>query len=141
MGANSKVKFEILRRLDGKVDTLGITARLTKAPLTPSEAPAYEDKNFEMTVRDMVFADYNFYKLDRRTFKGVVVKEVEQGGLAAVGEIMPGDIIQSIGSDKITSTDDAKVAFKMLAEKKPKEVVFFVWRDNRTQFVNVKTDW
>ncbi len=68
-------------------------------------------------------------------------KEVESGGWAAVGEIMPGDIIQSIGGQKITSADDAKNALKEIAGKKPKEVVFFVWRYNKTSFVNVKTDW
>ncbi len=141
LGADASVNFEILRRLDGKVDTLSIIAKLTKAPSTPSEAPSYKDKNFELTVRDMVFADYNLYKLDRREFKGVVVKEVEPGGLAAIGEIDPGDIIQSIGSDKIASVDDAKSIFKKLSEAKPKEAVFFIWRDNKTQFVNVKTDW
>lgn len=140
-GANTSVKFEILRRQDGKIDTLNVIPILTKAPLTPSEAPFYEDKNFELTVRDMVFADYNLYKLDRREFKGIVVKEVEPGGLAAIGEIMPGDIIQSIGSDKIASVDDAKSIFKKLSDAKPKEAVFFIWRDNKTQFVNVKTDW
>ncbi len=139
--ANTSVKFEILRRLNGKVDIMNITAMLTKAPPTPSEAPFYEDKNFELTVRDMVFADYNLYQLNRREFKGVVVKAVEPGGLAAIGEITPGDIIQSIGSDKISSADDAKSIFKKLSDAKPKEAVFFIWRDNKTQFVNVKTDW
>jgi serine protease Do len=140
-GAEAEVNFDILRRVEGKVDTLNITATLTKAPLTPAEAPDYEDKNFEMKVRDMVFVDYNLYKLDKRDFKGVVIKEVEPGGWAAVGEMEPGDIIQSIGSDKIGSIEDAKMVFRKLSEQKPKEVVFFLWRDSKTLFKNVKTDW
>jgi serine protease Do len=140
-GAGSKIDFQILRRRDGTVDTLEATATLTQAPLTPSEADDYEDKNFELTVRDMVFADYNYFKLDRREFQGVVVKEVEPGGWAAVGGISPGDIIQSIGGGKINSVKDAERIFKKLSESKPKEVVFFIWRDNKTQFVNVKTEW
>lgn len=89
----------------------------------------------------MVFADYNIYNLDRREFKGVVVKELEAGGLAAVGELNSGDIIQAIGGEKITSVQDAEQVMKRIAETKPKEVIFFIWRDNKTTFVNVKTDW
>jgi S1-C subfamily serine protease len=89
----------------------------------------------------MVFADYNIYNLDRQTFNGVVVKEVESGSWAEVGGMQPGDIIQSIGSQKITSVDDAKAQLEKIAEDKAKEVVFFVWRDTKTLFINIKTHW
>jgi serine protease Do len=141
LGAGAKANFEILRRQDGKIDTLNLQAVLAAAPLSPSEAPQYKDTNFDLTLRNMVFADYNINNLDRRQFKGVVVKELESGGWAAVGEIMPGDIIQAIDGKKVTSVDDAKEVFSKIAEKKPKEVVFFIWRDNKTSFANIKTEW
>ncbi|SYZ72663.1 hypothetical protein TRIP_C20778 [Candidatus Zixiibacteriota bacterium] len=141
LGAGAKTDFEVLRRRDGTIDTLNLAVILSAAPLSPSEAPHYKDTNFDLTVRNMVFADYNLNNLDRRQFKGVVVKELEPGGWAAVGEIMPGDIIQAIDGKKVTSIEDAKSIFEKIAEKKPKEVVFFIWRDNKTSFANIKTEW
>ncbi len=141
MGANAIVNFGILRRTDGRVDTLALALNLAPAPITPSEAPDFKDDNFELKVRDMVFADYNLYNLDPAKFKGVVVKEVESGGWASVGGISPGDIIQSIGGEDIGSIEDARTIFEKLEEDKPKEVVFFVFRDNKTLFINIKTDW
>nr|MBN2278189.1 PDZ domain-containing protein [candidate division Zixibacteria bacterium] len=140
MGAGVPIDFEILRRLDGQIDTLDIHVILAQAPISPAEAPDYENDDFELTVRDMVFADYSVLNLER-SFKGVVVKEVEPGGWASVGGMFPGDIIQSIGGEKITSVIDAKTAFARLAQDKPEEAIFFIYRDSKTLFVNIKTDW
>lgn len=140
-GAETQVEFTILRRTDGRVDTLDIRATLARSPLTPSEAPDYNDDNFDIKIRDMVFADYNIYNLDRQSFKGVVVKEVESGSWAEVGGMQPGDIIQSIGSRKVTSVDEARTQLEKIGMDKPREVVFFVWRENKTLFINIKTHW
>ncbi len=141
LGAGASVDLSLIRRDSGKIDTLDVTVMLADAPLSPAEAPEYEDEYFEMKLRDMVFADYNIYNLKPDKFKGVVVKEIEPGGWSAVGSIMPGDIIQSIGGTKIESIEDAKVALKKASSEKPDEVIFFVWRDNKTLFINIKTDW
>jgi serine protease Do len=141
LGAGAKAEFVILRRQDGEIDTLEISATLTKAPLSPAEAPDYEDENFELTVRDMVFADYNIFKLDASEFKGIVVKEVEPGGWADIGGIDPGDIVQSIDGQETDSVETVKEILKQISKDKPKEVVFFIWRNNKTMFVNIKTDW
>lgn len=141
MGAGAEVDFVVLRRDDGMIDTLNIDVHLASAPITPSEAEDFEDNNFEMKVRNMVFADYNLYNLDRSKFKGIVVKEVESGGWASVGGIIPGDIIQSIGGQEVASIEDAKDIFGKLDEQKPTEVVFFIYRNNKTLFINIKTDW
>ncbi len=141
LAAGANVDFEIFRRQNGGIDTLEITAVLTKTPLSPAEAPDFEDTNFEFKVRNMVFADYTFYNLDQNKFEGVVVKEVESGGWASVGGINPGDVIQSIGGAKVANIDDARALLEKLANDKPEEVIFFVWRDNKTLFINIKTDW
>lgn len=139
--AETDVDFEIFRRQNGDVDTFNITATLTRAPLSPGEAPDFEDINFEMKLRDMVFADYSFYNLDQEKFKGVVVKEIENGGWASVGGIRPGDIIQSIDGNKVTNIEETKESLSSITETKPEEVIFFIWRNNKTLFVNIKTDW
>lgn len=141
LGAGTIVDMVVLRRLDDSIDTLEIAVTLALAPLSPAEAAEYENTYFEIKTRDMVFADYNFYNLDRREFNGVVVKEVESGGWGAVGGIFPGDIIQSIGGQRVASVDDARKAFEKVENDKPEEVIFFVWRDNKTLFINIKTDW
>ena len=89
----------------------------------------------------MVFADYNINNLDRSTFKGVVVKEIERGGWFEVGGIVPGDIVQSIDGEEVESIDDAEMVLEKIAEKEPEDVVFFIWRDNKTLFINIKTNW
>ena len=141
LGAEAEVSFEILRRDSGIVETLAVSIVLVSAPITPSEADDYEDDNFELKVRDMVFADYNIYNLDSEEFNGIVVKEVESGGWASIGNLYPGDIVQSIDGEEVESVEQAELVFERLAEDKPKEVIFFVWRDNKTLFINLKTDW
>lgn len=140
LGAGAAVALTVLRRNDPNIDTLDLTVTLAPAPISPAEAAEYEDTNFELKIRNMVFADYNIFNLDR-DFKGVVVKEVEPGGWAAVGGVLPGDIIQSIDGVKTDTVDDAKAAFEKVGSDQPSEVVFFIYRDSKTMFVNIKTDW
>lgn len=140
LGAGASVAMTILRRAENGLDTLGLTVTLAPAPISPAEAPEYEDNNFEMKIRDMVFADYNIFNLDR-DFKGVVIKEIEPGSWGAVGGIFPGDIIQSIDGVKTDSVEDARVALEKVDTERPAEVVFFIWRDSKTLFINIKTDW
>jgi serine protease Do len=141
LGAGTDVYLVVLRRQEGSVDSVEINVTLGEAPLSPAEASDYEDENFEMKIRDMVFADYNLYHLDRNEFKGVVVKEVESGGWSSVGGVQPGDIVQSIGGQTVTSVEEARKALEKVAKDQPEEVVFFLWRNNKTLFVNIKTDW
>lgn len=140
MGTGAIAALRILRRLDGAIDTLDMEIMLAQAPLSPAEALEYEDSDFEIKIREMVFADYNIFNLDP-DFEGVVVKEVEPGGWIAVGGILPGDIVQSIDGRKTASVDDAQNAFEKIREDKPEEVVFFIYRENKTLFINIKTDW
>ncbi len=141
MGAGSSVAMGILRRQNNAVDTFNVNITLAQAPIPPAEAPDYEDKNFEIKIRDMVFADYNLYNLERDDFRAVVIKEVEPGGWASVGGLLPGDFIQKIDGQKIESVEDGQKMLEKIAEEKPSEIVFFVWRDNKTLFINIKTEW
>jgi S1-C subfamily serine protease len=141
MPSGTKVEFSVIRTKDKKVDTLEIFTTLEKAPLTALNAPNYESKELEFTVRNMVFSDYVSNNLEVGTLTGVVVSELKQGGLSDVGGLEIGDVIQRIGSVSISTIDDVKAAMTTIVAAKPREVVFFVWRDNKTMFVNVKTDF
>jgi serine protease Do len=141
MAPGTQVEFSVLRPHDQKVDTLRVVATLEKAPLTAANAPTYESKDFEFKVRNIVFSDYIQNNLDVGSLTGVVVSDLKQSGLADVGGLELGDVIQRIGSNSITSIDDVQAVMTKITTDKPREVVFFVWRNNKTMFVNVKTDW
>jgi S1-C subfamily serine protease len=141
MPSGTQVEFSVFRPTGDRIDTLKLLAKLESAPLTALNAPNYENKALEFTTRNIVFSDYMARNLEVNSLSGVVVSELREGGLAEVGGLQMGDIVQRIGSEVITTVDDVRTAMEELEKQKPREVIFFVWRDNKTMFVNVKTDW
>ncbi len=141
LGPGASVEMTVLRTTNGTVDTLTLLASLEKAPIGPTDAPEYENEHLEFKVRDLVFDDYLYLNLDPATFNGVFVSRMDQGGLAIIGGLQFGDIIQRIGETEISSVDDARAAMEQVEETKPSELILLVWRNNQTMFVNIKTDW
>jgi len=141
LGPGADVELDVLRSAGGASDTVNVLATLQKAPISPSDAPEYEDETLELTVRDMVFADYMVNNLDSADFKGVVVSQLVPGGPAAVGGLSLGDVIQRVGATEIKSVEEAQAALEKVANEHPREVIFFIWRRNQTMFVNVKPNW
>lgn len=141
MGPDAAVEFSVIRLSGDDVDSLQLLATLQPAPMAATDAPEYENEALEFKVRDLVFADYLFYNLDPETFSGVVVSELRQGGLADLEGLRIGDVIQRIGDTVIEAVGDVGPVMERLEAEKREEVIFFVWRDNKTLFVNVKTDW
>ena len=141
LGPGIKVELGIMRTSNNVQDTLTLSVTLQKAPMSPSDAPEFEDESLEMTVRDLVFADYMAYNLDSADFKGVMVSQLVPGGPASIGGLSLGDIIQRIGSTEIKTVPEAKLALENVTANHPKEVIFFIWRQNQTMFVNVKPNW
>lgn len=141
MGAGAELRLKVIRPLDDSVATSDAVVVLGEMPVAAADAPKYEDKDFDVTMRDLVFSDYNMLNLDKDKTKGVIVDKLETGGWAAVGGIFPGDIIIKINDRAVTSVAEAKSIFAEFAGNRPKDVVFMVQRDNKTKFVNVKTHW
>lgn len=140
MGSGKQVTFSVLRPdAEHEYESVKVVTTLEKAPLAAADAIEFETDWLEFGVREMVFADYNFNNLDQEQFKGVVVSKLKSGGLAYLGGLQLGDIIQRIGNQTVTSVEDIKAVIQQLETEKPTEVVFFVWRDNKTMFVRVKT--
>lgn len=140
-GGGAKVDFVVYRPDSLSVDTVNITVVLDDRPVTAGDAPRYEDENFDLTVRDLVFSDYNSRDLDPGEIEGVLVDRLERGGWAAVGGIRAGDIILKINGQNIASVEEGKKEFEKIQADRPDEVIFMVRRRNVTQFVPVKTDW
>lgn len=141
LGAAGQMKLTVVRPGDSQVDTLIVTAILGDMPVSPSDAPRFEDKNFDITLRDLVFADYNARNLDPDEFKGVVIDKQEPGGWAAVGGIRAGDIVMKINDRKVESVEDCKAILTKIETEKKREAIFMVWRYNKTKFINAKTHW
>lgn len=141
LGAGGEMNLTVARPGEGAVDTLMLTTVLGDMPVSASDAPRYENKDFDLTLRDIVFADYNARNLDPDEISGVVVDKQEPGGWAAVDGIRAGDIIMKIDDREVASVEDCKQILTGIKEKKKREAVFMVWRFNKTQFVNVKTHW
>ncbi len=139
--AGTSVEFNVLRPHDKTVDSLKVITKLEAAPMSAGNAPSFESKELEFKVRNIVFSDYISNNLDVGSLKGVVVSELKQGGLADVGGLDLGDIVQRVGNTDVTNVDEIKAAMAQIITDKPREVIFFIWRNNKTMFVNVKTDW
>jgi len=141
LGAGTKLELTTIRPTDSGLDTLTLFATLEDVPLSASDAESYEDKNFDMTIRNLVFSDYNNRNIDPDKVKGVMVDKMEAGGWAAVAGVNPGDIITMINDKAVTNVAESKAIFEQMEKDKTKDVVFMIWNRNKTRFVNVKTHW
>lgn len=141
MGMGTEMKLTAIRPGKAKSDTLQIEVALAEVPLSATDAASYENKPFDLTVRNLVLSDYDLYRIDEDKVKGVIVEKLESGGWAAVGGLEPGDIIIRINDRSVTSVDECKAALLEIEKTQKREVVFMVWRDSKTQFVKAKTHW
>jgi len=141
LGPQAAVELSVLRQSVAGMDTIHVLATLERAPIAATDALEYENETLEFKVRNMVFADYMRFNLDEEDLRGVVVSELQSGGLANVGGLRLGDVIQRIDDYPVISVDDASTALDQIELQRPSEVIFFVWRANRTMFVNIKTNW
>ncbi len=141
MGPEASVELAIFRPADKGGKQINLIVQLEPTPMSAADAPEYENDALEFKVRDMVFSDYMIFNLDQDEFDGVFVSELKQGGLSNIGGLGIGDIIQRIDNVPVESIEDIESVMDRIESEKPGEVIFFVWRDNKTLFVNVKTDW
>jgi len=141
LGPGSKVEFSVFRPKDDGGDTLRLLAMLEPAPLAASDADEFESELLEMKVRNMVFSDYMILNLEKESFSGLVVVELKPGGFAMIGGLHLRDIIQQVGSSPVESVEDFESLLAQIEIEKPAEIIFFIWRNNKTMFINVKTDW
>ena len=141
MGAGTSVEMAIYRPMDEGLDSLTVLAVLEAAPLEASDAEEFESEDLEFKVRDLVFADYFVFGVEQGSLEGVVVSELKNGGLAYISGLQIGDVIQQIDGKGVASVGEAEDALNKISDSRPSEVVLFIWRFNKTLFVNLKTDW
>ncbi len=141
LGPGASVELGVLRRSQTEADTLRMLVTLTETPIAAADAEELEVREFEFKVRNLVFADYMITNQDPDEFDGVVVADIEMGGVADISGLQIGDIIQRLGSTDIMSVEDLQTVMQSLKAERPREVILFVWRGGKTMFVNLKTNW
>lgn len=120
--------------------TLDIKVALETTRYGPSESRRVENKDFEMTVRNITFFDQDENQWDKNT-KGVIVEQVVSGGWASMGGIQSGDLIQKINDHDVKSRTSYRKAMEAIAKEQPERVVFLVLRGIQTRFQFVEPEW
>ena len=120
----------------GAVESITIT--LGRAPRLPREMDQYVDPDFEFRVRDLTASD----REDPRTnnVSGVFVETVTPGGWAALGHLMPKDIIQTVRGHPVATVAELAAQMKSIVAAR-QAVVFGVRRGVRTMFIETKPAW
>jgi serine protease Do len=106
----------------------------------PSEARRDENRDFELTVRDVTFFDRDANQWGEDV-AGVIVVRVEDGGWADLGGIRDGDLIQKIDEYRIRSRKSFRRAMERISKEQPQRVVFKVLRGIQTRFQYVEPEW
>lgn len=138
------VKYELdiirLDEISSKYKDMKIQVEFVKSPMPNTEMRKYEDKNFEFSVRDISFFDSRDKKLESDT-KGVIVEAVLPGGWAALSRIAVKDIILLVDGKDVKDIESFKNFMEEIANKKQKQVVFFIKRGIHTMFIEVELLW
>ena len=136
LDAEGEATVTVLR--DGK--PLEITLPLERTRYKPSEARREENRDFELTVRNVTFFDRDA-KQWSEDVKGVIVVQVESGGWAGLGGLRAGDLIQKIDEHRVRSRKSFRKAMKRIDKDQPQRVVFKVLRGVQTRFQYVEPEW
>lgn len=121
-------------------ETLELKVALEPTRYGPSESRRIENKDFEMTVRNVTFFDRDENQWDKDV-KGVIVEQVESGGWAGLGGIQSGDLIQKINDYEVKSRTSYRKAMEAISKEQPERVVFLVLRGIQTRFQFVEPEW
>ncbi len=121
-------------------ETQDVTVRLEKSHYTPAEARRVENREFELTVRNVTFFDRDDNQWEPDV-KGVLIVSVEPGGWAGTGGLRPGDLIQRVDDTVIRGRKGFRKALEKVMEDKPERVVFVVLRGIQTRFQFVEPEW
>ncbi|MCC6968687.1 MAG: PDZ domain-containing protein [Phycisphaerales bacterium] len=119
---------------------LDVKVTLERTRLGPDEARRDQNRDFEMTVRELTFFDRDDNKWDE-SVSGVLVEQVEDAGWAGLGGLGSGDLIQRIGDRAITDLASYRAAMDDVAKTQPERISFVVLRGIRTQYKFVEPEW
>lgn len=136
MSAGDNAVIKIVR--NGEPKDLPITLEKTRP--TADEVKTEQNKDFELSVRDITFFDRDREKWTDDT-PGVIVTNVERVGWAGLAGLSPGDLLQKVAGSEIKSVDDFRAVMAKLAKEQPERVVFVVLRNSRSSFLFAEPEW
>ncbi|HNY85042.1 MAG TPA: PDZ domain-containing protein [Candidatus Hydrogenedentes bacterium] len=117
-----------------------VSAVLARSPKTAKEMKRYTNETFEFTVRDITLRDRTTERW-ADTQEGVLVEQVQPGGWAALGTLMPGDLIVEMNNAPSKDVAAAKEIMKGVEEQAQRSLVFKVVRGIRTLFLEMEPRW
>ncbi len=123
---------------DGESHDIAVSLEATQ--ITAGEARRAENRDFEITVREITFFDRDDMQWSPDV-KGVMVEQVEPGGWAGRGGLRSGDLIQKINGKRVSGPKGFKKVMAKIAKEQPERVVFVVLRGIETRFQFVEPEW
>jgi serine protease Do len=121
-------------------ETVDVVVKTEPTRWTQAEARRLENRDFEITVRNITFFDRD----DRQwspDVKGVIVEQATSGGWADTGGLQSGDLIQEIDGQRIQSRVSFRKVMAKIAKRQPERVAFKVLRGVQTRFEYVEPEW
>lgn len=123
---------------DGKEMKVGVPLERTR--IDASEARKQDDKNFELTVREITFFDRDDNQWDE-SINGVLVEGAESAGWAGQGGISAGDLIIKIDDTDIPDLETYRKVMDAINKTQPPRVIFVVLRGINTSYKFVEPEW
>ena len=121
-------------------EKLDIKVPLERTRIGPEEALRDQNKDFDISVRELTFFDRDDMRIDDDA-KGVLVENTERAGWAGLAGVFPGDLLQKVGDAEITDIPSWRKAMTDIAKRQPEKVTFVVLRGTRTFFLFAEPDW
>ena len=135
-GVGKTVTIKLLR--DGQ--PIELEATLSSRPKSARDAGEFVDEVFGLTVREIT-RDVRIMLNLSEDVKGVIVRRVRSGSVAALAGMRPGIIILNLGNYPVASLDEFKDAVKNIANAKPDEVTAFCRAGTATGFFRLQPRW
>lgn len=136
LNIDDKATLTVMR--EGKPVEVPVTLERTR--IAPEEALRDQNKDFDLTVRELTFFDRDDNRWDD-SVQGVVVENTDRAGWAGLAGIGPGDLIQRINDAEITDIPSYRKAMEDLAKSQPTKVTFYILRGTRTFVMFAEPDW
>jgi len=117
-----------------------VPVTLERTRIGPEEALRDQNKDFELSVRELTFFDRDDFRWGDDV-QGVLVENVERAGWAGMAGVAPGDLIQAIDGIEVTDIPTYRKAMEDIARRQPTKVTIVVLRWNRTFYYFAEPDW
>ncbi|MCL6519469.1 MAG: PDZ domain-containing protein [Armatimonadetes bacterium] len=132
----SKVELTVLHNNE----EIKVPVELPASPKLPREMKKYQDINFDFIVRDIAFLD----RVEEgwpENQEGVIVESVSEGGWAALGNLLIGDLICTVDNQQVKNVQEFQKIMARIANEKRKMVVFQIKRGIQEMFIEIRPTW